>query len=152
MFKNLVLCFVAMTAVGCAAHGQKSYIDPVATMRPEPAAMWTRPQEVGYTLGERIQGEATQTCIGPASVASPSAIVKKAIVKEPIVKRAIVKKAIVKAPIVKKAIVKKVIVKRAIVKKAIVKKAIVKRAIVKRAIVKKAAVRRPSTSTGRPKK
>lgn len=63
MFKNVVLGFIAMTAVGCAAHGQKSYIDPVSSMRPEPAAMWTRPQEVGYTLGERIQGEATQTCL-----------------------------------------------------------------------------------------
>ena len=25
--------------------------------------MWTRPQEVGYALGERIQGEASQSCI-----------------------------------------------------------------------------------------
>ena len=64
MFKNLVvLGFVAMSAVGCAAHGQKSYIDATSNMRPEAAAMWSRPQEVGYTLGERIQGEATQTCI-----------------------------------------------------------------------------------------
>ena len=64
MFKNIVvLSFVALSAVGCAAHGQKSYIDATSNMRPEPAAMWSRPQEVGYTLGERLQGEAVQTCI-----------------------------------------------------------------------------------------
>ena len=48
--------------MGCA-HGQRSYIDPTAAMAPEPAAMWSRPQEVGYTLGERIQGEASMNCI-----------------------------------------------------------------------------------------
>ena len=44
----------AVVALGCA-HGQRSYIDPTAGMNPEPAAMWSRPQEVGYTLGERIR-------------------------------------------------------------------------------------------------
>jgi hypothetical protein len=30
---------------------------------PEASALWSRPQEVGYTLGERITGEASRTCI-----------------------------------------------------------------------------------------
>jgi hypothetical protein len=63
MFKNLVaVALFAVVAMGCA-HGQRSYIDPTAAMAPEPAAMWSRPQEVGYTLGERIQGEAAMNCI-----------------------------------------------------------------------------------------
>ncbi len=63
MFKNLVaVASFAVIATGCA-HGQRSYIDPTAAMAPEPVSMWTRPQEVGYTLGERIQGEASKTCI-----------------------------------------------------------------------------------------
>ena len=57
MFKNLIaVSLFAVVALGCA-HGQRSYIDPTAAMNPEPAAMWSRPQEVGYTLGERIQGQ-----------------------------------------------------------------------------------------------
>jgi hypothetical protein len=63
MFKNLVAVgLFAVVAMGCA-HGQRSYIDPTAQMNPEPAAMWSRPQEVGYTLGERIQGEAAINCL-----------------------------------------------------------------------------------------
>ncbi len=63
MFKNLVaVASLAVVAMGCA-HGQRSYIDPTAGMSPEPAAMWSRPQEVGYTLGERIQGEASMNCV-----------------------------------------------------------------------------------------
>ncbi len=63
MFKNLIaVSLFAVVAVGCA-HGQRSYIDPTASMNPEPAAMWSRPQEVGYTLGERIQGEASVSCL-----------------------------------------------------------------------------------------
>ncbi len=63
MMKNLVaVSLFAVVALGCA-HGQRSYIDPAASMSPEPAAMWSRPQEVGYTLGERIQGEAAKNCI-----------------------------------------------------------------------------------------
>lgn len=63
MFKNLVaVSLFAVVSLGCA-HGQRAYVDPPAGMNPEPAALWTRPQEVGYTLGERIQGEAAQNCI-----------------------------------------------------------------------------------------
>lgn len=64
MLKKLfIVGFAALAASGCAAHGQRAYMDPTATMRPEPASMWTRPQEVGYTLGERLTGEASRTCI-----------------------------------------------------------------------------------------
>lgn len=63
MLKNLVaLSALAVISVGCA-HGQRSYIDSTTSMAPEPAALWARPQEVGYTLGERIQGEASRNCI-----------------------------------------------------------------------------------------
>ncbi len=63
MFKNLVaVSLFAVVGLGCA-HGQRAYVDPPAGMAPEPASLWTRPQEVGYTLGERIQGEAAQNCI-----------------------------------------------------------------------------------------
>lgn len=63
MLKNLIsLSLLAAVSVGCA-HGQRSYIDSTTGMSPEPAALWSRPQEVGYTLGERIQGEASRTCI-----------------------------------------------------------------------------------------
>ncbi|MFZ5445420.1 MAG: hypothetical protein ACOZQL_35845 [Myxococcota bacterium] len=63
MMKNFVaVAALAVVGMGCA-HGQRSYIDSTAGMAPEPAAMWSRPQEVGYTLGERIQGEASMNCI-----------------------------------------------------------------------------------------
>ena len=63
MFKKLVsLSALAVISVGCA-HGQRSYIDATSGMAPEPAAMWSRPQEVGYTLGERLTGEASMNCI-----------------------------------------------------------------------------------------
>lgn len=63
MLKHLIaLSALAVVSVGCA-HGQRSYIDPTAGMAPEAAQMWSRPQEVGYTLGERIQGEASRTCL-----------------------------------------------------------------------------------------
>lgn len=61
--KNLlVVSLFGVLGMGCL-HGQRAYIDPTASMAPEPAAMWSRPQEVGYTLGERIQGEASLNCI-----------------------------------------------------------------------------------------
>lgn len=64
MLKKLfIVGFAALAASGCAAHGQRAYMDSSATMNPEPASMWTRPQEVGYTLGERLTGEAARTCI-----------------------------------------------------------------------------------------
>lgn len=63
MLKNLVAVGTfAVISMGCA-HGQRSYIDSTSAMAPEPAAMWSRPQEVGYTLGERIQGEASMNCV-----------------------------------------------------------------------------------------
>lgn len=58
----VVVALFAVMGMGCL-HGQRAYIDPTAQMNPEPAAMWSRPQEVGYTLGERIQGEASLNCI-----------------------------------------------------------------------------------------
>lgn len=58
----VVLMAVAMSATGCI-HGQRAYMDATTGMRPEAAAMWSRPQEVGYTLGERLTGEAAKTCI-----------------------------------------------------------------------------------------
>jgi hypothetical protein len=62
MKQSYVLAVVTMVGSGCL-HGQRAYMDAAAKMDPEPAAMWSRPQEVGYTLGERLQGEATNTCI-----------------------------------------------------------------------------------------
>lgn len=63
MLKNLIsLSLLAAVSVGCA-HGQRSYIDSTTGMAPEPSALWSRPQEVGYTLGERITGEASRTCL-----------------------------------------------------------------------------------------
>jgi hypothetical protein len=62
MKQVIALALVAVTAVGCA-HGQRAYADPTAGMNPEPMALWARPQEVGYTLGERITGEASRSCI-----------------------------------------------------------------------------------------
>jgi len=63
MLKNLIsLSLLAAVSVGCA-HGQRSYIDATTGMAPEASALWSRPQEVGYTLGERITGEASRTCI-----------------------------------------------------------------------------------------
>jgi hypothetical protein len=62
MKQAIVMAMFAVTAVGCA-HGQRAYADPTAGMNPEPMGMWARPQEVGYTLGERIQGEASRSCL-----------------------------------------------------------------------------------------
>jgi hypothetical protein len=64
MFKKLfVVSCAALVVSGCAAHGQRAYADPTAAMSPEPAMLWSRPQEFGYTLGERITGEAARNCI-----------------------------------------------------------------------------------------
>jgi hypothetical protein len=61
--QKLVLCAaLAATLVGCA-HGQRAYADPAAAMAPEAATMWSRPQEMGYTLGERLTGEASIQCV-----------------------------------------------------------------------------------------
>ncbi len=62
MKQYFVLAVVAVAGSSCL-HGQRSYMDATASMSPEPAAMWSRPQEVGYTLGERLQGEAAINCI-----------------------------------------------------------------------------------------
>lgn len=62
MKQVIALTLFAVTAVGCA-HGQRAYADPTAGMNPEQMSLWARPQEVGYTLGERIQGEASRNCL-----------------------------------------------------------------------------------------
>lgn len=62
MKQFILLAAVAIAGTGCM-HGQRAYMDATTGMAPEPAAMWSRPQEVGYTLGERLQGEATKNCV-----------------------------------------------------------------------------------------
>lgn len=62
MIRWIAVMVLAVSGTGCL-HGQRAYMDPMAGMRPEPAAMWSRPQEVGYSLGERLQGQAAVTCI-----------------------------------------------------------------------------------------
>ncbi len=60
--KELFFVVTILLSSSCA-HDQRSHIDPKAAMAPEPAAMWSRPQEMGYTFGERIQGEAAINCL-----------------------------------------------------------------------------------------
>ncbi|MEW5739370.1 MAG: hypothetical protein AB1938_10615 [Myxococcota bacterium] len=62
MKKILALAAVAATLVGCA-HGQDVKANANAGLAPESMRMWSRPQEFGYTLGERLQGEASTNCI-----------------------------------------------------------------------------------------
>lgn len=62
MNRLLVLMLGALAGSGCL-HGQRAYMDAATGMKPEPAAMWSRPQEMGYALGERLTGEASVSCI-----------------------------------------------------------------------------------------
>lgn len=65
-----VLAFSALT--GCASvQGQRAYMDAAASHLPEGQALWARPQEVGYSIGNEISGEATNISILLAC--SPSA-------------------------------------------------------------------------------
>lgn len=57
-----VLAFSALT--GCASvQGQRAYMDAAASHLPEGQALWARPQEVGYSIGNEISGEATNISI-----------------------------------------------------------------------------------------
>jgi hypothetical protein len=60
--KALALAVAAATLVGCA-HGQDVKANANAGFAPESMRMWSRPQEFGYTLGERLQGEASTNCV-----------------------------------------------------------------------------------------
>lgn len=62
MKKFLMVAAIAVAATGCL-HGQEVKAEANAGMAPESARMWSRPQEVGYTLGERLQGEASLNCL-----------------------------------------------------------------------------------------
>jgi hypothetical protein len=62
MKKILALAALAATLVGCA-HGQDVKANANAGLAPEAMRMWSRPQEYGYTLGERLQGEASYNCV-----------------------------------------------------------------------------------------
>ncbi|GMU63146.1 MAG: hypothetical protein AMXMBFR34_49090 [Myxococcaceae bacterium] len=62
MKKLLALAGLAATLVGCA-HGQDVKANSNAGFAPEAMRMWGRPQEFGYTLGERLQGEASTNCV-----------------------------------------------------------------------------------------
>lgn len=55
------LTLLAVCAVsGCAVtSGGRSTMDSPARHSPEPQALWARPQEVGYVIGNEIVGEAT---------------------------------------------------------------------------------------------
>lgn len=63
--KKLLAGALALTlSTGCMSlQGQKALMDAAAAHNPEPHGMWTRPQEVGYTIGNDISGEATSTMI-----------------------------------------------------------------------------------------
>lgn len=53
-----------MFAVGCGSAGtHRAYMDSPARSEPEAARIWTRPQEVGISLGKEVRGEATTTSI-----------------------------------------------------------------------------------------
>jgi hypothetical protein len=62
MKKILALAALAASLVGCA-HGQDVKANANAGFAPESMRMWSRPQEFGYTLGERLQGEASTNCV-----------------------------------------------------------------------------------------
>lgn len=62
MKKFLAACVAAVTLVGCA-HGADVRASADAGFSPESMRLWSRPQEFGYKLGDRIQGEASVQCI-----------------------------------------------------------------------------------------
>lgn len=53
---------MAMGLVGCA-HGQDVKANANAGFAPEAMRLWSRPQEFGYNLSERLQGEASYSCV-----------------------------------------------------------------------------------------
>lgn len=60
----LSLCLVALLGASCAlTNSGRGHLDGVASMRPEPHAMWARPQEVTYEIGNRLEGEAARQCV-----------------------------------------------------------------------------------------
>ncbi len=57
-----VVAFAALT--GCkSVQGNKAYMDTAAAHIPEGHSLWSRPQEVGYSIGNEISGEATNIAI-----------------------------------------------------------------------------------------
>ncbi|MEW6434914.1 MAG: hypothetical protein AB1730_25720 [Myxococcota bacterium] len=62
MKKIVAVAALAATLVGCA-HGQDVKANANAGFAPEAMRLWSRPQEFGYTLGERLQGEASYNCV-----------------------------------------------------------------------------------------
>jgi hypothetical protein len=60
--RYLAMAAAAMTMVACA-HGQRAYMDPTASMRPESISTWSRPQEFTFTMGDRITGEVSRSCV-----------------------------------------------------------------------------------------
>lgn len=56
-----LLSVVLLVAAGCASTSNgRAYMDAAARHAPEPQALWARPQEVAFTLGNNdIEGEAT---------------------------------------------------------------------------------------------
>jgi hypothetical protein len=62
MKQIIAVAALAATLVGCA-HGQDVKANANAGFAPESMRMWSRPQEYGYNLGERLQGEASSNCV-----------------------------------------------------------------------------------------
>lgn len=69
MRKAMMVVLAASALTGCASlQGNKAYMNSAATHAPEGHALWARPQEVGYSIGNEISGEATNIgilCMGP---------------------------------------------------------------------------------------
>jgi hypothetical protein len=69
MRSAIVVVVLASALTGCASlQGQKAYMNSAATHTPEGHSLWARPQEVGYSIGNEISGEATNIsilCAGP---------------------------------------------------------------------------------------
>lgn len=59
-FMAAVLGLLSSCAVTSAS---RSHLDSVASMRPETHAMWARPQEVSYQVGDKLEGEASRQCV-----------------------------------------------------------------------------------------
>lgn len=62
MKKIVAVAALAATLVGCV-RGQDVKANANARFWPEGMRMWSRPQEFGYTLGERLLGEASVHCV-----------------------------------------------------------------------------------------
>jgi hypothetical protein len=63
MRRCVLMLLAAAVTTGCATTGGRAYMDAPLSSHAEPATVWNRPQEVGFTWTTDVQGEASHQCV-----------------------------------------------------------------------------------------